>query len=258
MPISRTHREREQGSALVISIMVLFLLTVLGLTLVLTTTTEKKIAMNYRWGEQAFYNADAALEYGKNVLASHRMLGGDFSAILPPARDAIDVTGHTDPWGARHPESGACDPTSAGCRDYQYFVDECPRGGGPCARTYIGRVLNRPDGTPAQWDFRSPQGTLGDLDGDGTNDIQGSFTLWVRRPQVGNTDYPGNDRVILTAEGTAPTGGAAGMGRPVSVRRLELVLRLPTSGGVDGTSYSDTSNPSDSTTPTGLAEAIIP
>ncbi|TDI40108.1 MAG: hypothetical protein E2P02_17430 [Acidobacteria bacterium] len=228
MRISRT--SREGGSAFVISIMVLFLLSVLGLTLVLTTTTEKKIAMNYRWGEQAFYNADAALEYGKNVLATHRMLGGDFASILPPARAAVDVTGNTDPWGVRHPEPGACDPTSAGCRDYQYFVDECPAGGGRCARIYIGRVLNRPDGTKAQWDFRNPQGTLGDLDGDGTNDIQGSFTLWVRRPMVGNADYPGNDRVILTAEGTAPTGGTPGLGRPVSLRPLcaNIPQRIPT------------------------------
>ena len=91
-----------------------------------------------------------------------------------------------------------------------------------------------------------------------TADINGSFTLWVRRPLVGIADYAGNDRVILTAEGTSPTGGAAGIGRPVSVRRLEMVLRLPSSAGVEGTGYSDTTTGSDSTAPTSLAAAFTP
>ena len=60
----------DEGSAFVISILVLFVLSVLGMALMLTTTTEKDIAINYRWGEQAFFNADAALEYGKNVLGA--------------------------------------------------------------------------------------------------------------------------------------------------------------------------------------------
>ena len=41
---------------LAISIIVLFVLSALGLALMLTTTTEKSIAINYRWGEQAFFN----------------------------------------------------------------------------------------------------------------------------------------------------------------------------------------------------------
>ena len=57
-----TRRTGNEGSAFVISILVLFVLSVLGLALMLTTTTEKEIAINYRFGEQAFFNADAALE----------------------------------------------------------------------------------------------------------------------------------------------------------------------------------------------------
>ena len=67
-----------------------------GLALMLTTSTEKDIAINYRWGEQAFFNADAALEYGKNVLASYALLNADFATILPlPRADAtvpVDAT----------------------------------------------------------------------------------------------------------------------------------------------------------------------
>ena len=56
-------RPNEEGSAFVISILVLFVLSVLGVALMLTTVTEKDIAVNYRWGEQAFFNADAGLGY---------------------------------------------------------------------------------------------------------------------------------------------------------------------------------------------------
>jgi hypothetical protein len=131
----------NEGSAFVISILILFVLTVLGLALMLTTSTEKDIAINYRWGEQAFFNADAALEYGKNVLASYALLNANFTAILPPFRSSGNTTvpyGAT--WGPAHPEPLACTPSTPGCRDYQYFVDQCPGGAvQPCTRVYIRR-----------------------------------------------------------------------------------------------------------------------
>lgn len=251
----------DEGSAFVISILILFVLSVLGLALMLTTSTEKDIAVNYRWGEQAFFNADAALEYGKNVLASYAVVNSDFRAVLPPARGPAQpvqatVPNSSSPWGAAHPEGGGpCDPSSAGCRDYQYFIDNCPTppAVGDCVRVYIGKVLPRPDGTLAMWDFRAPAGLSGDLDNDGNIDIDGSFTLWVRRPVVGSRDYGSNpnedNRVILTAEGTAPFAQGGVGGRPTSLRRLEMSIRLP-SAGVEGSEYSDATKGSD----TGVAK----
>jgi hypothetical protein len=226
------------------------------MALMLTTTTEKDIAINYRWGEQAFFNADAALEYGKNILGDYLLKNGDFAAILPPARLDATVANSTLPWGAAIPDPGSCDPSSPGCRDYQYFIDHCPPGGvGPCVRVYIGKVLLRPDGTPAQYDFRLPGGAVpGDLDADGNPDLEGTVTLWVRRPIVGTRDYgvsdainPSglHDRVILTAEGTAPGAMGAGAARPVSLRRLEMVVRRPTSG-IEGDEYGTTTRASSS------------
>ena len=54
-----------------------------------------------------------------------------------------------------------------------------------------------------------------------------------------------HDRVIITAEGTAPGAMGAGAGRPVSVRRLEMTVRRPPSG-IEGDQYADTSRASDS------------
>ncbi len=248
----------QEGSAFVISILVLFVLSVLGMALMLTTTTEKDIAINYRWGEQAFFNADAALEYGKNVLGEYVLRNGDFAAVLPPARDDVMVPSSSAPWGDKHPEPGACDPTTPDCRDYQYFVDHCPPGAaGPCVRVYIGKVLRQFDGRRVQYDFRLPGGEIaGDVDGDGNADLDGTVTLWVRRPIIGSRDYGVSDgvnptglhdRVILTAEGTAPGAMGAGAGRPVSLRRLEMMVRRPTSG-IEGDVYGKITGAGDSGT----------
>lgn len=249
----------QQGSAFVISILVLFVLSVLGMALMLTTTTEKDIAINYRWGEQAFFNADAALEYGKNVLGQTLLRDGDFRFILPPARPDVTVPDNAQPWGQALPEN-ICDPKDPGCRQYQYYVDHCPPVGvgvGPCVRVYIGKVLPRPDGTLAQFDFRAPGAAVaGDLDGDGTADLEGTFTLWVRRPIIGTQDYgvsdarnPNglHDRVILTAEGTAPGAMGAGAGKSVSLRRLEMMVRTPTAG-IEGDIYGRVTGGSDAGT----------
>ncbi len=76
------------------------------------------------------------------------------------------------------------------------------------------------------YDFRAPAGTPGDLDNDGNQDIQGTATVWVRRPILGDADYGfsdnKHDRAILTAEGTAPNAQGFNTGRPVSLRRLEM------------------------------------
>ena len=235
---------QERGSAFVISILVLFVLSVLGLALMLTTTTETDISVNYRWGEMAFFNADAGLEYGKNILASWAVIDGDFKNALPPPRGP----GAMDAPPVDLLDCG--DPTGAGCRDYQYSIEQDAN-----TLIYIGRVLRDPaTGDPIQFDFRDPTtGVRGDIDGDGTIDIEGTVTLWVRRPLAGDQDYGYDgaiaegvlhDRVILTAEGTAPNWLGAQGGRPGSLRRLEMTVRIPVSGA-SGDRYSDVTKGSD-------------
>lgn len=238
MKSERNVKASESGSAFVISILILFVLSVLGMALMLTTMTETDISVNYRWGEMAFFNADAALEYGKNVLATYAVRDGDFLQALPPPRDSSGMNlPPTDP-------NGCADPTAAGCRDYQYSVPERNM------TVYIGRVLRDLNGRPIQYDFRQPEpnDTRGDIDRDGTVDVMGSVTVWVRRPLTATEDYGSTDDqhdwAILTAEGTAPNYAAVGSGNAASVRRLEMTIRLPDplTGGdkyADGTKGSD-------------------
>jgi len=60
---SLRHRLRdEDGIALIVSLMAMMLLMALGVALVMTTTTETRIAGNYAGGTEALYAADAAVE----------------------------------------------------------------------------------------------------------------------------------------------------------------------------------------------------
>ncbi len=241
MKLNKTIGPEESGSAFVISILVLFVLSVLGMALMLTTTTETDISVNYRWGEMAFFNADAALEYGKNVLAAYSLRDGDLRQALPLPRGPGQPGGE-DMNAAPMDASGCADPSVAGCRDYQYSIT---RG---TNTIFIGRVLRDLNNQPIQYDFRQPTAgdTRGDIDNDTVGDITGAVTLWVRRPIVGNQDVETHGTAILTAEGTAPNYEfAAGTGRPGSVRRLEMTVSLASTSGVAGSRYTDVTRSSD-------------
>jgi hypothetical protein len=54
--------DAQQGSALIIALMSMMLLTALGAAVVMVTNTETMIAANYRNGQEALYAADAGVE----------------------------------------------------------------------------------------------------------------------------------------------------------------------------------------------------
>jgi len=218
----KVRRSRELGVALPISILVLFILSALGLYLLLTTRIEADIAVNQRWTEMAFFNAEAGLEYAKNVLAGEAFASGDLRRVLPPARTPSEMSG-------RPADPLACpDATRPGCRDYQYQIAEGK------TTIVIGKVLPRPDGSRVQFDFRQPDagGNPGDIDGDRIPDVQGTVTVWLRRPVLGGVDERRDDRAVLTSEGTAPNFESAATGRPGALKRLEMTVRVV--AGVEG------------------------
>lgn len=59
----RFRNSREEGAALVVAILVLAILTVIGIALMLITSTESKIAANEWSVNRAFYSADAGLRW---------------------------------------------------------------------------------------------------------------------------------------------------------------------------------------------------
>jgi type IV pilus assembly PilX-like protein len=212
--------KNEAGFALILAILALMLLTFLGLTLVTTTSTELQIATNYRWSQQALYNAEAGVEAAKSLLQ-----GYDWVASMPAARaatwngstpptqaggtpPAVAPQARNDEWGnaTRNFENWECD-TRANGMGYGVVLDD----GGPAGPHQYRTTL------------------LG-------NNLMGSTTLWVRRPTWHNldgtlTDFSdtidatdGDSVVILTAEGIAPyTGGVATLATSAANRAVQVV-----------------------------------
>jgi hypothetical protein len=195
----RGGRRAESGFALILAILALLLLTFLGLTLATTTSTELQIATNYRWSQQARYNAEAGIEAAKSILR-----GMGWNTVLPAARPApwpgnlapgaagggaVAPLARNDEWGnaTRNFENWQCDQRGNGL-GYGVVLDAGGADGPVQYRsTMFGQNLN------------------------------GAFTLWVRRPTV--VDPNGqlmdwaldNDTLVVVSEGIAPfTGGTAG------------------------------------------------
>jgi PilX N-terminal len=57
------HNRRERGAALVVAILVLAILTVIGIALMLITSTEARIAANEWSVNRAFYSSDAGIRW---------------------------------------------------------------------------------------------------------------------------------------------------------------------------------------------------
>jgi Tfp pilus assembly protein PilX len=193
----RGPRARKQaGFALILAILSLMLLTFLGLTLAATTSTELQIATNYRWSQQALYNAEAGVEFGKWAL---RTVTPDFGTVLPSARTtpwtgltAPSVAGggvsapfsRPDAWGnaTRNFESWSCDNKGNGM-GYGVVLDD---GSASAPYQYVSTAIGQ--------------------------NLNGAFTLWIRRPldfraSADLADWNANDDMVLVSEGIAPFTG---------------------------------------------------
>ena len=206
-------RRGERGFALVLAILSLMLLTFLGLTMATTTSTELQIATNYRWSQQALYNAEAGLEAARIVLSNVADVSNGWLDSLPPRR--------TGPWAPGSAPAPGGTPVG---RDY--YRSDCDDRGG----VGYGLVLVDPG---------ERYENVSDFGGQALN---GAFTVWVRRPlQVDNlgtySDDARNDRLVIVAEGVAPYTGAGGTmdalvrsRQAVRVLETRFTLGLATAG----------------------------
>lgn len=206
----RRTSNHQQGFALILSLLALVLLTTMGLALSNSTGVELQISTNQRWSESARYNAEAGIEYGRSIL----MAMPTWTAILPPAR-AVDTGGAWDGAAEAAPFYDPNPPGHRGTRNYENWkCDERGYGMG------YGMVIDTGDASGAE-EFRSQIGGA---------TLNGSFTLWVRRPVAwvdgpdGDTEMGDGDSLqdyndpddpdavlILVSEGTAPYAGAANL-----------------------------------------------
>ena len=223
-------RKNQAGFALILAILALMLLTFLGLTLALSTSTELQIATNYRWSQQAWYNAEAGLEYAKEFLTT-----ADWRVVLPPPRG--DVTQRPVPWLQR--------PGPWGEPNRDFEMAECDLA--PDAQTAgkgsqgYGVVLDSAT-------FAAPLQNTSDIH---NQPLNGTFTVWVRRPMTWDgaqfVDEPDDKLAIVTVEGTAPYAGAASIGTlgrfNRAVRYLEATLTVFDPSGCENLSGQEGGGP---------------
>ncbi len=177
----RDPRRNETGFALVLALLALLLLTFLGLTLATTTSTELQIANNYRWSQQALYNAESGLELAKRYMQEYTA----WQIFVPAPRATADM-GTKPAWTSR------LGPAGEENRSFENYLCDTSAVG-------YGTVLDIPTFTYA---FQNVSTFFG-------QPVSGSFTVWARRKiDVAATgevaDSVQNDRLILTVEGTAP------------------------------------------------------
>jgi hypothetical protein len=211
--VNVTSRNAQSGSqggfALIVAILALMLLTFLGLTLSATTSTELQIATNYRWSQQALYNAEAGLEVARVVL--QRV--GDNQLVLPEAR--------TIGWNPTGTGTFTPAPPAARFTATRNFEGSgCDRFGN--GQGY-GAVLTEPNN--AANPFQNVSQAFG-------RQLNGGFTVWVRRETLFSLDTaidnPVGERLVVTSEGSAPFAGpgTAFTRANRAIRRLESVVTV--------------------------------
>jgi len=216
----------EAGFALILAILALMLLTFLGLTLSTTTSTELQIATNYRWSQQALYNAEAGIEAAKLVL---RNVPTDWNSVLPERR--------TTPWGGttgNSPAAPTTAPSTTATRNYENSGCDSP------SKIGYGAVL---DDTPAGA-LNLGQAAAGPYENVTTflgQPLPGAFTVWIRRDVVtcvsagvpedecasagSLVDGASNTSLVLISEGVAPRPAGVG-GALASINRAVRVLQV--------------------------------
>jgi hypothetical protein len=201
---------RERGFALVLAILAVLLLTLLGLSVATSSSTELQIATNYRWQEQARQNAESGIEVARAILRT-----ASWTLILPVPR--------TTPWLVTSaPPSPAPAPYPRATRNYE--MGACDRWGHGMG---YGVVLDDGAATAPYEDISTVYGQT----------LNGSFTVWIRRPlryvaadtAVDETD---SNVMMVTSQGEAPfVRGQLGssytqVGRALQVMEARLRRRL--------------------------------
>jgi len=81
---------QQQGAVLVVSLIVLLLMTIIGVSSIKTTTLEERMAGNLRDQNLAFQSAEAALIEGENFLENNVLIVTDSSSGIHDKGNAPD------------------------------------------------------------------------------------------------------------------------------------------------------------------------
>jgi hypothetical protein len=86
----RTFLPKEDGIALVITLLIMLVASVIGFATMTTTDIEVRISGNNHWGNQAFYAADGAVEVALSDGTNFQRTGNNFD-LTEPVRASVTV-----------------------------------------------------------------------------------------------------------------------------------------------------------------------
>jgi hypothetical protein len=176
----------ERGTALIIALMAMMLLTALGAAVVMVSSTETHISSNYRNGQEALYAADAAIERVVQDLL-----------MIPRWNDMLTGTA----------QSGFVDGSSASQKTLP--------GGGVMTLTAATQALQADTNTANLWGANNPQwqlfawGPLSDMLPNNVIDSPEYLAVWVADDPAetdGNPLADTNGVLTLHAEAIGPSG----------------------------------------------------
>jgi hypothetical protein len=167
----------DRGVALIVAMLLMVLLSALGLSLTMVTTTEARVAHSYSSGRESFYAADAALELAVSELAQQP----DWNRVL----DGTASSSFVDPSVASRPWPGGQGRTSAEAT----ALVTCGRT--TCSTTDMdARTSGRP------WGSNNPRwrlfafGPLSAMSRSGAIDSAEYVAVWVGDDPLENDDDP--------------------------------------------------------------------
>jgi hypothetical protein len=176
----------EEGTALVIAMMAVMLLTALGAAVIMVTNTETAISANYKNGQEALYAADAAVERVMQDLL-----------MVPRWNDILDGTAHS------------------AFADGSMSTNKTLPGGGLIRLDTATTQLQADSNLGAQWGLNNPQwrlfawGPMKDMLPGDSIDSPMYLAVWVADDPAeadGNPAADTNGTLTLHAEAFGPSG----------------------------------------------------
>jgi hypothetical protein len=205
-----TRLQREEGMAVIIALMAMMLMTALGMSLVLTTSSETMISGNFRSGGEALYAADAILERSMDDLLTipdwDKLLNGSLQSGFidgPPSGERTLPDGSKIDLNQVLSFANCDKPTTCSAPDMDAYSDERPW------------TLNNP-----RWQLFAygnvadllPTGTINSpfyvvvLIGDDPSETDDSPLGDGGAPVAPATSNPGRGVIALRAEAFGPRG----------------------------------------------------
>ncbi len=139
-PAAALHRRSEAGSAYLIALLALVVLTIIGLSLSLITQTEMQIGANEKSIERTFYSADSGIALATaSTLVTHRPAWSEIYKLPDPTGRAFALTNEVDVSPFFPISSGPCnlcDISNAG----QYGVHTYEKANHAVTSTAIRRL----------------------------------------------------------------------------------------------------------------------